>query len=142
MDATEISPYCPRFQRAVEVIGRRWTGAVVRALMTGSRRFSEIADTVPGISDRLLSERLKELEAEDIVERVVVPSTPVRVDYRLTAKGRSLFPVLFAMGSWGSEHLFADEPELRDQVDAYLRSAVPEYAMLSDAASNVNEGAE
>ena len=100
MSGPEISSYCPRFQRAVEVIGRRWTGAIVRPLMTGSRRFSEIADTVPGISDRLLSERLKELEAEDIVERVVVPSTPVRVDYRLTAKGRELVPVFEALGAW------------------------------------------
>jgi len=100
MSGSEISPFCPRFQRGMEVIGRRWTGAVVRALMTGSRRFSEIADTVPGISDRLLSERLKELETEDIVERRVVPSTPVRVDYRLTAKGRELVPVFQALGAW------------------------------------------
>jgi DNA-binding HxlR family transcriptional regulator len=94
------SPFCPRFQRGMEVIGRRWTGAIVRALMTGSRRFNEIADTVPGISDRLLSERLKELEAEDIVERRVVPSTPVRVDYQLTAKGRALMPVFEALAGW------------------------------------------
>ena len=94
------SSFCPRFQRGVEVIGRRWTGAIVRALMTGSRRFNEIADTVPGISDRLLSERLKELEAEDIVERRVVPSTPVRVDYQLTAKGRALMPVFEALAGW------------------------------------------
>ena len=100
MNESEISPFCPRFQRGMEVIGRRWTGAIVRALMTGSRRFNEIADTVPGISDRLLSERLKELEAEDIVERSVVPSTPVRVDYRLTAKGRELVPVFEALAAW------------------------------------------
>jgi DNA-binding HxlR family transcriptional regulator len=96
----EMAAFCPRFQRGVEVIGRRWTGAVVRALMGGTRRFNQIADTVPGISDRLLSERLKELEAEDIVERRVVPSTPVRVDYRLTAKGRELVPVFEALGAW------------------------------------------
>ena len=96
----DIAPFCPRFQRGVEVIGRRWTGAIVRALMTGTRRFNEIADTVPGISDRLLSERLKELEAEDIVERRVVPSTPVRIDYRLTAKGLELVPVFEALGAW------------------------------------------
>ena len=100
MPEPEIAPFCPRFQRGVEVIGRRWTGAIVRALMGGCRRFNEIADTVPGISDRLLSERLKELEAEDIVERRVVPSTPVRIDYRLTEKGRDLLPVIEALGAW------------------------------------------
>ena len=100
MPESEIAPFCPRFQRGVEVIGRRWTAAIVRALMTGTRRFNEIADTVPGLSDRLLSERLKELEAEDIVERRVVPSTPVRVDYELTAKGRDLVPVFEALGAW------------------------------------------
>ena len=95
-----MAAFCPRFQRAVEVIGRRWTGAIVRALMSGTVRFNEIAGTIPGISDRLLSERLKELEAEGIIERRVVPSTPVRVEYRLSAMGEDLVPVFEAMGAW------------------------------------------
>ena len=92
--------FCPQFQRAVEVIGRRWTGAIVRALMSGACRFNEIAATIPGISDRLLSRRLKELEAEGIIERGVVASHPVRVEYRLTPMGDDLVPVFAAMGAW------------------------------------------
>jgi DNA-binding HxlR family transcriptional regulator len=89
----------------------------------------------------LLSERLKRLEEQGLVERELLAGYPPWAEYRLTAKGRSLFPVLFAIGSWGFEHLFADEPELRTEVDGYLRSAVPEYATMSEAATAVKEGA-
>jgi len=132
---------CP-IARTLDIIGDRWTLLIIRDLFLGRSRFNEFRQSTPRISPRLLSERLKRLEEEELVERDLLAGYPPRAEYRLTAKGRSLFPVLFAMGSWGFEHLFADEPELRDQVDAYLRSAVPEYVMLSDAASNVKEGAE
>ena len=132
---------CP-IARTLDIIGDRWTLLIIRDLFLGRSRFNEFRQSTPRISPRLLSERLKRLEEEELVERDLLAGYPPRAEYRLTAKGRSLFPVLFAIGSWGFEHLFADEPELRDQVDAYLRSAVPEYVMLSDAASNVNEGAE
>ncbi|HEX2039461.1 MAG TPA: helix-turn-helix domain-containing protein [Acidimicrobiales bacterium] len=99
----ELSAFCPRYHRAVEIIGRRWTGAIIRALLAGRTRFSEVVDAVPGLSDRLLSERLKELEAEGIVERLVAPTTPVRVEYRLTEKGRALVPVVEAVSAW-AEH--------------------------------------
>jgi DNA-binding HxlR family transcriptional regulator len=94
----------------VELIGRRWSGAILRAMLAGAQRFSEIAATVPGLSDRLLSERLKELEAEEIVTRVVIPDTPVRVEYRLTEKGYALLPVVEALAEW-AEHWLPD-PEL------------------------------
>jgi DNA-binding HxlR family transcriptional regulator len=97
--------FCPYFHRAVELIGRRWTGAIVRALLCGVGRFGELTEAIPDLSDRMLSERLKELEAEGIVERVVIPTTPVRVEYRLTAKGRALAPVLAAIGHWAGEWL-------------------------------------
>ena len=100
MAPDELGAFCPLYHRAVEIIGRRWTGAIVRALLSGLTRFSEIAAAIPGISDRLLSERLKELEAEDIVERCVTPATPVRVDYRLTEKGRALVDVVEALSAW------------------------------------------
>ena len=100
-----LEAFCPRYHQAVELIGRRWTGAILRAMLSGSLRFSEIAATVPGLSDRLLSERLKELEAEGVVERVVVPETPVRVEYHLTAKGRSLLPVVEAIAGWAETWL-------------------------------------
>ena len=95
--------FCPVFHRAVELIGRRWTGAIVRALLRGATRFGELTENIPELSDRMLSERLKELEAEGIVVRAVIPSTPVRVEYRLTEKGRALAPVLAAISTWAAD---------------------------------------
>ena len=108
----ETTAFCPVYHRAVELIGRRWTGAILRALFSGATRFTDIAAVVPGLSDRLLSERLKELEAEGIVERRVIPSTPVRVEYTLTAKGRALGDVIAAISDWAAEwaHVPASEP--------------------------------
>ena len=96
----ELSPFCPRFHRAVEIIGRRWTGAIVRALLSGATRFSEITAAVPGLSDRLCSERLKELEAEGIVTRRVIAETPVRVEYHLTEKGAALAGAVEELSAW------------------------------------------
>ena len=96
----QMSAFCPVYHRAIELIGRRWTGAILRAMLSGSSRFSDIGTAVPGLSDRLLSERLKELEAEGIVSRIVVPSTPVRVDYLLTPKGEALHNVIAAVADW------------------------------------------
>ena len=101
----EISGFCPLYHRAIEIIGRRWTGVIVRAMLAGATRFGEIRGTVPGLSDRLLSERLKELEAEGIVERQVLPETPVRIEYRLTTKGEALASVVTAMSAWAEEWL-------------------------------------
>lgn len=98
--AEESGVFCPRFHRAVELIGRRWTGAILRAMLHDAVRFSELRHAVPGLSDRLLSERLKELEAEGIVVRVVRPETPVRVEYHLTEKGRALQSVIEAVSAW------------------------------------------
>jgi DNA-binding HxlR family transcriptional regulator len=100
---------CPYFHQAVELVGKRWTGAIVHALLSGPRRFSEIVHAVPDISDRLLSIRLRELECEGIVVRHVYPGTPVRVEYALTAKGEALEPAISAMRSWAREWLVADE---------------------------------
>ena len=94
------SAFCPKFHRAVELIGRRWTGAIIRAMRSGKSRFCDIGAAVPGLSDRLLSERLKELETEGIVIRTVVPETPVRIDYHLTAKGHDLQAVFDEIGAW------------------------------------------
>jgi DNA-binding HxlR family transcriptional regulator len=91
---------CTRFHRAVELIGGRWTGAVIQLLLNGRMRFAELRDAIPDISDRMLSERLRELEAEGIVDRFVVPETPVRVEYGLTEKGRALEQALASVGKW------------------------------------------
>ncbi len=111
IDTDAISPFCPAYHRAIELLGRRWTGAILRALLSGEARFSDITASVPGLSDRLLSERLKELEAEGIVVRTVVPSTPVRVDYALTEKGEDLSEVIVAVSSWAERWLAASNGE-------------------------------
>jgi DNA-binding HxlR family transcriptional regulator len=92
---------CPFYHEAVELIGRRWTGAIVAVLLDhGPLRFSEIAQAVPELSDRLLSERMKELEARGVVKRHVEPGPPVRVTYELTAMGFELQPALQELKSW------------------------------------------
>ncbi|MGH2530780.1 MAG: winged helix-turn-helix transcriptional regulator [Thermomicrobiales bacterium] len=97
------SGFCPVYHYAIELIGRRWTGAILRALHSGEIRFSEVTATVPGLSDRLLSERLKELEAEGIVTRTVIPDTPVRIEYHLTEKGQALGQVMEEIALWAEE---------------------------------------
>ena len=94
------SELCPRYHRAVELVGKRWTGAIVRTLMDGPRRFNELLAASPGISDRLLTERLRELEGESIVNREVFPESPVRVTYELTQSGRELGPALDEIARW------------------------------------------
>ena len=110
MSREHVEAFCPRFHHAVELIGRRWSGAILRAMISGATRFSEIAATVPGLSDRLLSERLKELEAEDVVVRIVHPETPVRIEYQLTEKGRALTPVIDSISLWAETWLPEPEP--------------------------------
>ena len=97
--------YSAPFQRAIELIGKRWTGAVVRALLPRPARFNQLLTGIPGISDRVLTERLRELEMEAIVERLVDPGPPVRVSYRLTARGRSLQPVVASVDDWAEAWL-------------------------------------
>jgi DNA-binding HxlR family transcriptional regulator len=96
---------CSLYHRAIELVGKRWTGAILLVLLDGPLHFSGIRQLVPELSDRLLSERLKELEAEGIVERKVLDGAPVRVEYSLTAKGRALEPALGALKEWAREHV-------------------------------------
>lgn len=95
-------PYCPYFRHAVELIGRRWTGAILRALQADVCHFSALVGVIPGLSDRMLSERLRELEAEGLVQRHVIPEMPVRVEYALTPKGRALGEVFAAISAWAA----------------------------------------
>jgi DNA-binding HxlR family transcriptional regulator len=91
---------CPSFHAAVELIGRRWTGAILFALIERPLYFRELAAAVPGLSDRLLSARLRELEAEGLVERCVHDGPPARVSYALTELGRGLEPAIRELHSW------------------------------------------
>src|ERR671916_588900 len=99
----ERAACCSLYHQAIELIGKRWTGAILLVLMDGPLHFSEIRDLVPDISDRLLSERLKELEAESIVERRVIDGAPVRVEYSLTEKGAALEPVVRSLKQWAHD---------------------------------------
>src|SRR5665213_3893540 len=99
---------CPYYHRAVELVGRRWTGAILEILMQGgSQRFSTIAAAVPDLSDRMLSDRLKELESYALVDRTVFPGPPVRVQYALTLKGQDLAPALNELKRWARNWLEA-----------------------------------
>ena len=99
------APCCGLYHQAVELVGKRWTGAILLVMMGGPLRFSEIKQLVPDLSDRLLSERLKELEAEGIVERRVIDGGPMHVEYRLTEMGRALEPSVRALKSWAHNWL-------------------------------------
>ena len=114
---------CPRFHLAAELIGKKWTGAILRALQMERCRFTEIAAMVPGLSDRLLSERLKELEHEGIIRRIVTPETPVRIEYRLTEKGEALDEVMDAIGKWAEEWVEAPTDSTAHTCDTLLREA-------------------
>src|ERR1700753_1053303 len=96
---------CPLYHEAVELVGRRWTGAILRVLMDGPLRFSEIAQAIPELSDRLLSERMKELEARGMVQRTVIPGPPLRVQYELSVMGSELEPALTELQDWARRWL-------------------------------------
>jgi DNA-binding HxlR family transcriptional regulator len=106
-DATPepLSAFCPRYHEAIELIGRRWTGAILRVLLSGRHRFTEIAEAIPGVSDRLIAERLRELEAAHVLKRRVIPGPPVRVDYELTAQGQELQSAIVAVALWAEKWL-------------------------------------
>jgi DNA-binding HxlR family transcriptional regulator len=119
--------FCPAFHKSVELIGKRWTGAILRAMRSGRVRFSDISEAVPGLHDRLLSERLKELDHEGIIERIVIPETPVRIEYHLSAKGHDLDSVMDAITDWADkwvsitpEDAACDTARAEDEIEAVL----------------------
>lgn len=105
----DLSSMCPRYEKTINLIGKRWTALILRALMSGPRRFSEIAAYVDGLSDRLLSERLRELEEAEILERRVLPQRPVIVEYQLTVRGADLRSVIVAIQSWADRWISDDQ---------------------------------
>ena len=109
-DAPEL---CTRFHRASELIGRRWTGAIIFLLLKQTCRFATLRDAIPDITDRMLSERLQELEDEGLVARTVIPETPVRVEYSLTRKGRALAEPIGAIAEWAEKYVALDPPTRR-----------------------------
>ena len=109
-----VLPVCSKFHRAVELIGGRWTGAIIQTLLQGKARYALIKAAIPDITDRMLSERLRSLEAEDLVTRWVIADTPIRVEYELTEKGRSLENALLEISTWANRWLPAEPPQDED----------------------------
>src|SRR3954447_13287161 len=106
----ETPALCGKFHRASELIGRRWTGAIIYVLLRSRCRFAMLRDAIPEITDRMLSERLQELEQEGIVERTVIPETPIRVEYSLTKKGRALTSAVDAIADWAHKWVELEGP--------------------------------
>ena len=104
-----LEAFCPVYARAADLLARRWMGLILRVLLSGPHRFNEILAAIPGLSDPLLTQRLRDLEAEGLVERRVVPASPVRVEYELTEAGRDLEEVVRAIAAWASRWM-ADTP--------------------------------
>ena len=114
---------CPYYDRAVEIIGRRWAGAVIRVMLAGRSRFSDIRNAIPGITDRVLSHRLRDLEADGVITRHIHDERPVRIEYRLTERGRALAAVVDAISAWANEWL---TPELEP---AGVRTVNPQESL-------------
>ncbi len=100
---------CPKYEYAMGLLGKRWSGLILRALMEGPCRFNELLSTVEKVSDRVLTERLRELEAAGLVERKVYPESPVRIEYSLTEKGRAMDTVMAALQSWADTWVTQEE---------------------------------
>ncbi len=94
---------CPRFEKAVDLLSKRWVALIVFVLISGPRRFGEIESCLSNLSGKVLSDRLKEMENAGIIQRTVYPDIPVRIEYSLTAKGEALAPILKEIGSWSTE---------------------------------------
>ncbi len=103
--AKNVPQLCTRLHYASELIGRRWNGAIIFMLLRQTCRFATLRDAIPGITDRMLSERLQELEQEGLVDRVVVPETPVRVEYSLTRKGKGLAEAVDSIATWAEKYI-------------------------------------
>lgn len=90
---------CPKFEKAISLLSQRWTALVIYQLLARPQRFNEIQSSI-GISGKVLSDRLKELEQQGVVKREVIPETPVIIQYSLTEKGHSMEPILRTIEIW------------------------------------------
>lgn len=124
MDHSTLPALCPRFHRASELIGRRWTGAIIFVLLKSSCRFGALRTAIPDITDRMLSDRLQELEGEGIIARTVIPETPVRVEYALTDKGRALASAFDAIAQWAYAWTEAEAPPSKPRRTRTAQEAV------------------
>ena len=119
--ASHTPALCAQFHHASELIGRRWTGAIIFVLLKRHCRFATLRDAIPDITDRMLSERLQELEQEGILERTVIPDMPVRVEYALTKKGRALAAAFDAIAAWSQKWIEPEAPAARPEKVTRMR---------------------
>ena len=105
-----VPQVCSRYHKAVELLGRRWAGAIINVLLRGRTRYATLREAIPNITDRMLSERLRELEAEELVVRHVTADIPVRVEYELTSRGRELELAVSAIEQWAEKWLPPPRP--------------------------------
>lgn len=99
----DYSKMCPKYESAAELLGKKWTGLIIRVLLGGPKRFKDMKEQIPDMSDKMLTDRMKELEALNIVKRTVYPEMPVRIEYELTDRGHDLEPVILSIQSWGEK---------------------------------------
>ena len=102
-EAHQLTAFCPRYAQVMDLLSRKWMGLVLRVLMSGPHRFNQIMAAVPGLSDPLLTQRLRELQAQGLAERRVFPTSPVRVEYELTEAGRDLERAVRALSDWAEK---------------------------------------
>ncbi|MDG5787742.1 helix-turn-helix domain-containing protein [Evansella sp. AB-P1] len=94
---------CPKFESAFQLLGKRWNGLILNVLLQGPQRFKDISTVIPSMSDKMLVDRLKELEEAGLVERSVYPETPVRIEYGLTEKGKDLQSAMEELQEWAEK---------------------------------------
>ncbi len=99
----DYSKMCPKYEQAAELLGKRWTGLIIRVLMGGPKRFKDIKEQIPEMSDKMLTDRMKELEAQGVLTRTVYPEMPVRIEYELTDKGKDMKDVIESIQVWGEK---------------------------------------
>ncbi|MFD2214396.1 winged helix-turn-helix transcriptional regulator [Metabacillus endolithicus] len=102
---------CPKMESAFRLLGKRWIGIIIHVLLDGPKRFKDLTDIIPSISQKMLSERLKELENEGLLKRIVIDDTPVKVIYELTEKGKDLTGVINEIGIWANKHCFEQKED-------------------------------
>jgi DNA-binding HxlR family transcriptional regulator len=110
----DVHRVCTRYHSAIEMIGTRWTGAILRVMFTGSHRYAQIKAAVPGLSDTMLAARLRTMEAEGLLRREVIPTTPVQVEYHLTEMGLDLAPVIKELIGWSHRWIPLPEDGVED----------------------------
>jgi DNA-binding HxlR family transcriptional regulator len=99
----DFSKMCPKYELAIDLLGKKWTGLIVRVLLDGPKRFKDIKAQIPDISDRILTERMRELETLGLVKRNVYPEIPVRIEYVLTSMGDEMKNVIESIQNWSEK---------------------------------------